>query len=136
MSRVHRAAPPEAWILLRRTACGIYASDIMAGDMITTDPAASTCEWCNTGQGAPLCSTDPVALRMYVIYYSPRDYPGMYVVREWYVHDRARSASEPCAVAPTLEEARAKLRALPRGPGLYKLGPHPDDDPTVVEVWV
>lgn len=66
-----------------------------------------------------------------MIYHHPADYPRDFVVREW-VCSRGESSPQHLAIlAPTLEAARA---ALP--PGLHRLERHPNDDPTITEVWI
>ena len=71
-------------------------------------------------------------LRMYVIYYSPKDYPDEYVVRGWTVKGTA-FAPDIFATCLTndLEQARA---AVPKG--CVKLERHPRDDPAIVEMWI
>jgi hypothetical protein len=89
--------------------------------------------------------TTPV-LTVWVIYRSPRDYPGKFVLR---AQDVFRGNPEPvprkeCQVCDSLEEAR---RALPQmqmyeedgrtyGAEPYRLDRHPEDDPTIVETWI
>lgn len=79
------------------------------------------------GEGPP-----PEALRLYVLYRNPSDYPGMYVVRQqWAVGDKIIAAHEPWVVTSNLVVARA---AIP--PGLVRMYRHPTDDPVIVEIWV
>lgn len=73
-------------------------------------------------------------LSMYTIYFNPRDYPGRFVMREWFIVKGSREpmpAPLPSAVCDTLEEAR---RALP--PGVVWMGRNPEDESQIVEVWV
>jgi hypothetical protein len=71
-------------------------------------------------------------LRLYVIYERPRDYPDHFVCRLWI---NSLAIDPPCAICSTLEEVRRKLRhQVPAG--LINLGRFPEDDPTIVEVWV
>lgn len=71
-------------------------------------------------------------LRIFVIYDSPRDFPGKYVVREQRADRSGVSvAAAPLAVVDTLGEAR---RAVP--PGLFRIVRDPSDDPVIVESWI
>lgn len=75
-----------------------------------------------------------MALPMYVIYWSPKDYPDKFVVREWATaraDGRIARALFPMAVVDTLEQARA---ALPDG--LVNCRRDEDDDPAILEVWL
>lgn len=72
----------------------------------------------------------------FVVYRSPKDYPGRFVVRRWFAHMFAGHAEvvpmpQPEAVALTLEEARA---ALPSG--LARVPPIDGDDPVIEEIWL
>lgn len=67
-------------------------------------------------------------LAIYVVYCSPSDYPGKYVVRRW-VGERADP--RPLAVTDDLDAAR---EALPDG--LICLPRRTDDDWTIVETWL
>lgn len=75
-------------------------------------------------------SADDV-LTIWVIYKSPRDYPGQYVLR---AQDVVRGDPEPrprreCIVRPSLEEVRHYVRHL------YRMDRHALDEPTIVETW-
>lgn len=71
-------------------------------------------------------------IAMWTIYSHPSDYPLNFVVRRCIVnrygvaHD-----AEPCALAPTLEAARAEVPE-----DCTNIGRNPADDPVIVEVWV
>lgn len=137
------------------TSCRIFIPDLPAGDRYWIPPhldadtialgdkpppdSPVTCEYCRNGEPAPACSMDPAALRMFVVYGSPRDFPGEYVVREVRVLARARGGIEHGAIVargPTLGAVRRQLLDSERGPGLYRLPRNPDDDPVIVEVWI
>lgn len=71
-------------------------------------------------------------LDFYVVFRNPSDFPGQYVIRR----QRAGPGTitkdaTPLAVGPTLAVVRA---ALP--PGLTRLERDPNDDPSILEVWV
>jgi len=71
-------------------------------------------------------------LSLWVIYKSPRDYPGKYVIREQRVLDGGKIWISPvCDLARDLREAREKLPI-----GLYPLGRMEGDDPAIAEVWI
>lgn len=75
----------------------------------------------------------PHELAMWTIHESPDDYPDQFVVRRSRAHSGGGLAAdpEPVAVVKTLEEARA---AVP--PFLYRLPRLPEDEISVVEVWL
>jgi hypothetical protein len=71
------------------------------------------------------------ALTVWVIYNSPRDHPGKWVLR---AQDANRDGVRPhddCYVCESLEQARAYLPW-----GVVKLARHPEDDPVIYETWV
>lgn len=71
-------------------------------------------------------------MRLFVIYSSPADYPGRYVVRGHRTTPRRSFVdARPTAVTSTLAEARA---AVPLD--LVCLARAPGDDPVIVETWL
>lgn len=73
-------------------------------------------------------------LYMFTIYDDPTDHPGKFVVRRWWLDfpgGEPFKDTEPTAVVPTLEEARA---AVPEG--MYRLSRLPNDEPQIVETWI
>jgi hypothetical protein len=67
----------------------------------------------------------------YVIYDHPKDYPGFWIVRRWFI-DKGRITPEACASAHlTLADARD---SIPHG--LVRLERSPDDSPSIKEVWL
>ncbi len=64
----------------------------------------------------------------FVVYFNPRDYPGLYVVRR---HQGLTPTSEVWSFSK-LKDARRNCASR----GLVCLARHHDDDPTVVETWV
>lgn len=78
-------------------------------------------------------SLDGVVMRHWVVYESPRDYPGQYIAREWLIR---RGELEPVwtrniRLAPTLDAVREMLPS-----GLVCTQRRDGDDPTIVEVWL
>jgi hypothetical protein len=71
-------------------------------------------------------------LTTWVIYDHPADFPEHFVVRPWTVAGGGRLEPGSARLCGTLEQARAALVNL----GLYRMDRQPDDDPTVVEVWL
>lgn len=70
-------------------------------------------------------------LVQFVIYESPNDYPGKFVVREYRISPGTiRAATEPAAVVDTLEEARA---VIPEG--MVLLQPQEGEHKSIREVW-
>jgi hypothetical protein len=70
-------------------------------------------------------------MTMWTIYYNPSDHPGKYVVRG---HDIEAGKSVPkpwCKIVDTYDQAKAQV---PRG--LFRMLPHPKDDPVIVETWL
>jgi len=61
------------------------------------------------------------------------DYPGRYCARLWVLEKevRRRAASRGLVLADSLPELRALLP-----PNLIRLDRVPDDDPTILEVWI
>jgi hypothetical protein len=71
-------------------------------------------------------------ITMWVIYYNPLDYPGQYVMREWYIlPNRTLSPALACEVCKTLDQAR---RFVPWGK--FNVGRYEFDDPAIYEVWI
>lgn len=72
------------------------------------------------------------ALEQWAVYHNAPDLDVPYAARRWMVlaHCPDPVATEELVGGQTLEEVHAQL---PRG--LVRLEPHPDDNPTLVEVW-
>jgi hypothetical protein len=70
-------------------------------------------------------------LPMWTIYSSPRDYPGLFVAREWRINARGQTATGHLIFDETLAGLRDRLP-----PGLACLARDPTDDPVIVETWV
>ena len=71
-------------------------------------------------------------LPMWVIYESPEDYHGKFVLRRWDAVGHETIASPiPIAVVGSLDDARAELPL-----GLENIGRGEGDDPVIVEVWI
>lgn len=70
-------------------------------------------------------------LSQWVIYNSPRDYPGKFVVRRWEIRPGIPIPTSDVGTADTLEEIR---RMIPSG--LYRLPRFDEDEPQIVEVWI
>jgi hypothetical protein len=75
---------------------------------------------------------DDNGLDMWVVYWSPRDYPNTYVARKWriFAGDLPMPISE-MFTSPSLAELRALLP-----PGAVNIGRMPQDEAQIVEVWV
>lgn len=73
-------------------------------------------------------------LSVWVVYQSPKDFPGKFVVREQRVlpDGRIAAAVAPAAVTLTLDEAREK--GVPRW--ATRIDRHPFDDAVIVETWI
>lgn len=72
------------------------------------------------------------ALPLFVVYRSPSDFPGKYVVRQWdVVRGGTAPNREPRCVVDTLDQARTSIPS-----GLVNIGRQPGDDACIEEVWV
>lgn len=69
-------------------------------------------------------------MNLYVVYQSPRDYPGQVVIRRWWL-DRP---TEDVWLHETVEQARTMLAEWM--PDAVALSRNPGDDPTIVETWL
>lgn len=80
----------------------------------------------------PVLTTPEENLPIWVIYYSPKDYPGLFVLRAQYLNgDGTLSHSALAISAQTLEKIRGHLP-----PGLTLIGRQPQDEPQIVECWI
>jgi hypothetical protein len=71
-------------------------------------------------------------LWMWTVFCAPADYPGAWVVRASIVVAGAvYPVLGPLWPWPSLTAARL---AIP--PGLHRMARHPDDEPTIAEVWL
>lgn len=71
-------------------------------------------------------------MEIFVVYESPRDYPGLFVLRKWTVGFMVMVPEpEPMAVEKNLVDARA---AIPDG--FYRRSPSVGDDPVILEIWL
>lgn len=92
--------------------------------------------YCDPATGEPYvceCKRESV-LTVWVIFKSPSDFPGLYVLRG---QDVVPGQSEPamhveCITCDTL----APLQAWCEERGLYRMDRQAGDDPTIVEVWL
>ena len=75
-------------------------------------------------------------LHQWVIYDSPSDFPGMFVVRQWVIGPEGAMPAVTGVtpyVDPYLENARRFIAAV--APGSFCIPRSPDDDPVIVETW-
>jgi hypothetical protein len=73
-------------------------------------------------------------LPLFIVYKSPSDYPGKFVLRRWHVGSGkldAISDRDPIAVADSLKEVRDKVPSW-----CVNIGRYDFDDPVILEVWV
>ncbi len=71
-------------------------------------------------------------VELYVVYFNPSDFPGLYVIRKQFAGRGTVSvAVEPLVTGSTLEAVRAALPA-----GLTRLERSPGDVPSILEVWL
>lgn len=78
--------------------------------------------------GGPPLDDDLV---IWTIYRNPKDFPDGYVTRPWTITPGGNARPGMAHLSMTLEDARINC-----GPGLTRLPPSPEDDPTVVESWI
>lgn len=74
---------------------------------------------------------DTRAMVMWCVYDHPRDYPDSFVVRPCLVVAQQVEFATDCFICESVESVRA---ALPTG--LWNMGRHSLDDPTIREVWI
>jgi hypothetical protein len=70
-------------------------------------------------------------MKVFAIYFNPRDYPDKYVMRGYTTVARHTVPDDHCATASSLEEIRNKVPE-----GLVNIGRDPSDDPCIVECWI
>lgn len=71
-------------------------------------------------------------LTLWVVYRPASDHIGHFAVRRQFASAGTHGVEgEPVLFGRTLAEVRAQLP-----PDLYPLGRQPDDDPSIVEVWI
>ena len=70
-------------------------------------------------------------LSMWTIYYDTKDYPELYVTREFKITAEGPIASEACALSSDLEHARKQVPE-----GCVRIERSLDDDPVIVESWI
>lgn len=66
-------------------------------------------------------------LEIWVVYYDPLDFPGLYVARKWLTDVPTKERY----IGDTLEQVR---QCIPEGKIL--LMRDPSDDPKIVEIWI
>lgn len=71
------------------------------------------------------------SLSLWVIYDSPLDYPGQFVVKRWEVEDGSVTVTDDVTIAATLQAAR---EAVP--PGKVLLSRSEEDATVISETWV
>jgi hypothetical protein len=74
--------------------------------------------------------SDENTLKMYTVYFNLKDYPGLFVVRIFYISQGNTTPGEIIAQGKTIEEVRAKIPA-----GLYRQVRSENDDPIIIETW-
>lgn len=71
-------------------------------------------------------------LRMFVLYHSPADYPGLWVMRRWDVSNELQATDEVWISASSPEPLRERCR----GRGMFRMPRQEGDDPVIVETWL
>ena len=72
-----------------------------------------------------------IVMKNYVLYESPSDYPGKFVVREWIITRKDIKKSKVISVSSTHEKAS---KSVPYN--MSFLLRCEDDDPCIVGVWI
>lgn len=76
---------------------------------------------------------DADALTIWTLYDNPKDYPGMFVLREWAITGGDEPQPLPGTfVAPRIETLRSQMEGM----GLTCLPRSPGDEPHIVECWI
>lgn len=73
-------------------------------------------------------------LEQWVIYDHPRDHPEHIVLRRWTVGPGGIVPDSAAHLCTNVDVARAII--LANYPEAYPLDPSPEDDPTIIEVWI
>jgi hypothetical protein len=73
-------------------------------------------------------------LEVWVVYDSPKDFPGKVVVRKWLAGADFYAPTAEHQVFPDVEAARAWIRSTKAG--LARLPRHPHDEAVVLETWL
>ena len=68
---------------------------------------------------------------IWTVYQSPDDYPGKFVARRFDIRPGESRPTQDYLIAETLESLRLQMP-----PGLTRVPRHPNDLPTIVEVWL
>jgi hypothetical protein len=71
------------------------------------------------------------ALKMFTIFNSPADFPGLFVARAFYIAAGEVHMGEVTATGKSLDEVRYKLPA-----GLYRIERAETDHANIIESWV
>ncbi len=81
----------------------------------------------------PAPMREDVRLTIITIYRSPRDYPGLYVAREWQILQAGGLVKgDVIAQGPLLQDAQAPAMRQ----GLHLIPRDPTDDQSIVESWI
>ena len=72
----------------------------------------------------------PKGLHIFVVYNSPSDFPGQYVVRRWIVGPAIVPDEKVWWLSPSLEECQLSIPE-----DAVRFDRDPDDDSCIVEVW-
>lgn len=73
-------------------------------------------------------------VEQWVIYDHPADHPAWMVVRRWTIFDGRICPDAEAFLCLDLEEARKVV--ADNYPSAYRLDRQPNDDPTIIEVWI
>ena len=91
--------------------------------------------WRGVGAFKEERGSDP--MDQFCIYFNPSDFPGRFVVRRWRIFSNREGRmqiepdKEPEGIVDTIEAARALIPC-----GLCQIPRAPQDDPSIVEVWI
>jgi hypothetical protein len=75
------------------------------------------------------------AVKLYVVYYQPRDYPDSYVVRGFEITTEG-PVPDPVPLTVVAELVEARRAVFDAASGSVRVERYPDDDPVLVEVWL
>lgn len=71
------------------------------------------------------------AMEAWTVYFSPSDYPGLYVLRKFVLGDGEALPTDVVFTAETLEAVREFVPS-----GCVQFAPDPQDDSVIVETWL
>lgn len=86
-----------------------------------------------TSNEPPFTPADTRRMLQWAIYDHPSDFPNTYVARCWIIEQNGTYGPSTDVIMTTDLDS---LRRMMEGMGLVRITRSPDDDPTIIEVWL